>query len=434
MVTDSGLRRRPDWGKTFCYRARRLLTVLLGLTWFSPAFGAGKPGEAWTFTFYEENDLFAATDGYYTNGTKLTWISPDLSSFAESRHLPPWSLDFIRWLPFINQPGLQRSVAVSIGQSMFTPSDIAGAELIREDRPYAGWTYLGMAFHSKSLTRMDAIEIQLGMVGPASLSELTQKTVHKLGGFPEPKGWDHQLRNEPGLNAIYERRERLWYVGPPGGLAFDALGHLGGALGNVSTFLSLGLQFRVGWNIPADFGTSLIRPAGDTNAPLSPEDPRLSRRSGFGLHAFTLFDGRVVARNIFLDGNTFADSHRVHKKPFVGDVAAGLSLVLRWFKITYAHVLRSEEFDGQPDKHFYRLGQPVFLLLKPAAIEPESTGRQCGFDLQSKQRSLIIPQIARIEAAGLLVPADACVGNVSLGCAFGSTMWVEKLGVTKGYA
>jgi hypothetical protein len=54
-----------------------------------------------------------------------------------------------------------------------------------------------------------------------------------------------------------------------------------------------------------------------------------------------------VLRDIFLDGNTFKDSHSVSKEPFVGDLIVGASLILNRFKISYVQVSRSKEFKKQ---------------------------------------------------------------------------------------
>jgi hypothetical protein len=267
-----------------------------------------------TFSFYFENDLFADTDQGYTNGVKLSWISHDLTGYAESGRLPKWSLPIIRRLPFINEPGLQRNVVLSIGQNMYTPEDIEAEELLEDDRPYAGWTYFGIGLHSKNERRLDLMEIQLGMTGPASFAEQTQKRVHEWRGCQRPNGWDNQIKNEPGLAVIYERKWRFLYDWNVGKLGFDVIPHIGGALGNVYTYANAGMEARLGWNIPRDFGTSLIRPAGDSNAPMNTRDPRVSSGPRFGLYVFAAADGRAVLHDIFLDGNTFTDSHSVDKK------------------------------------------------------------------------------------------------------------------------
>jgi len=331
-------------------------SVLLMILSIPAVFGADQAWaqeKSWTFSFYFENDLFADTDQNYTNGVKLTWISSDLTSYAESGKLPDWSLPYIHRLPFINEPGLQRNIALTIGQNMYTPQDISRQDLIVDDRPYAGWTYFGIAFHSKNDRHLDTMEIQLGIVGPASFAEETQSLVHELGGSQRPNGWDNQLKNEPGLAVVYERKLRLLQGGDSGDPGFDVIAHLGGTLGNVYTYANTGMEVRAGLNIPTDFGDALIRPAGDTNAAVNALDPRLSGKNGFGLYVFSSVSGRVVLRDIFLDGNTFADSHNVDKKYFVADVAAGVSLVIHHFKLSYAQVLRTKEFKGQQDNHSF---------------------------------------------------------------------------------
>lgn len=307
--------------------------------------------DSWTFNLYFENDLFSGTDGNYTNGVKLTWISPDLTSYATSEKLPEWSGPLIRRIPFINKEGLKRNLAFAIGQSMYTPRDIAESKLIANDRPYGGWTYGSVAFHSKNLRRLDSMEIQAGMVGPLSLTEETQSLVHELRHLQRPNGWDHQIRNEPGLEMIYERKIRLWEAGSPARWGTDVIGHLGAALGNVATYANSGLEVRMGWKVPVDFGTSLIRPAGDSNAPVDSRDVRLSPSQRYGFHLFSLVDGRAVARNIFLDGNSFRPSHSVSKEHLLADTALGAGLLLGNFKITYAHTIRTREFKEQRHSH-----------------------------------------------------------------------------------
>ena len=109
------------------------------------------------------------------------------------------------------------------------------------------------------------------------------------------------------------------------------------------------METRLGWNIPVDFGTSLIRPAGDTSAPAA----RIPGSIPYGIYLFGSVDGRAVARDIFLDGNTFTDSHSVDRKNFVADISAGMSLIFNQFKLSYAQVMRTKEFRGQEKEHWF---------------------------------------------------------------------------------
>ena len=54
-----------------------------------------------------------------------------------------------------------------------------------------------------------------------------------------------------------------------------------------------------------------------------------------------------MVNNIFLDGNNFRSSHSVDKKDFVGDVQAGVAVIIDRVRLAYTHVLRTKEFDGQ---------------------------------------------------------------------------------------
>ena len=304
----------------------------------------------WTHTLYFENDLFNGTDSNYTNGVKYSIISPDLSPHASEGKLPRWVLEYIQEIPFISRstPGFKHKVEFSLGQNMYTPADISRSDLIENDRPYAGWTYVSTSYHrinevEDSMNFMDTVELQLGLVGPQSYAEETQKLVHKLRDLQTPNGWDHQLKNEPGLAVVFERK---WLFRPvdSDGPGYSLLSHVGGAVGNVYTYFNAGTEMRLGWNVPEDFGVSLIRPAGST---------RLEIGSKFSAFLFGAVNMRAVARDIFLDGNTFTDSHSVDKNYLVADVAGGFALSYKNVIVAWTQVLRSKEFKGQEKSHSF---------------------------------------------------------------------------------
>ena len=331
--------------------ARIVIAAFVILPLSSPA--AEDPADdkdKWTMSALFENDMFGGKDENYTNGVKLSFISPDVDEYRESGNIPPWILPVLDNLPFVHEPGIRRTVGFSLGQKIFTPRDTESTELVEDDRPYAGWLYASTALNNKNTRQLDSLEVQLGVVGPAALGEDAQNTVHDLRDIPEARGWDNQLSNELGVAFIYEHKERLPLPGP-GRWGGDFIPHYGGAIGNVFTYANIGAEVRWGWNPPVDFGTSLIRPGGDANAPVDSSDPRLSQDGRPGAYGFAAVSGRWVLRDIFLDGNTFSDSHSVDKKPLVGDLILGVGMTWRGFKISYAQVFRTEEFDGQPDNH-----------------------------------------------------------------------------------
>jgi len=321
---------------------------LLCLTVFLPLQAHAERGAArsmGTVTFYMENDLFYNTDREYTHGTKLSWVSPDLTDYRDHPFIPAWICPFIERLPFVNRPGYWRSVSLSLGQSIYTPDDIERSDLIRDDRPYAGVTTLAVGFHGKDKFRMDTLEFDVGIVGRHSYAEDIQQAVHARVDATDPQGWEHQLRDEPILNVFFESKWRLLRRGYQGGVGSDFIPHIGGGVGNVFTGANVGGELRFGWNLPNDFGTYIIRPGSESNVPVDSADPRPARRGG--VHLFLAFEGNAVAYNVLLDGNTFQNSHSVEKEHFVACFIGGIGITAGRIKITYAHVYQTKEFKTQ---------------------------------------------------------------------------------------
>jgi len=307
-----------------------------------------------TFTFYMENDFFENLDRYYTHGMKLSWISRDLSNYRDLKSLPSWMHGLIEKIPLINEPEQQYSVSLSLGQNIYTPEDKERRKLIKDDRPYAGVTYLGVGLHSRNKKHMDTFELDVGIVGRHSYAEDIQTKIHEWMDSEIAQGWKNQIHDEPIVNLYFERKWKLLQLINSSGLGLDLIPHTGVAIGNAYTGVNAGGQVRLGWNMPNDFGTYLIRPGSDSSAPLDDTDPRFfAPLRRFGVHAFLAVDGKAVARNILLDGNTFRDSHSVDKEPFVADLIAGVGLIIYRVKITYSYVHKTKEFKTQKDEQTF---------------------------------------------------------------------------------
>lgn len=290
-----------------------------------------------------ENDLFASgTDRHYTHGTRVAWLSA-------TEAVPGVVRDAVALVPWIPD-GAALRWALSAGQNMYTPEDLTRSDLIIEDRPYAGWLYGSAGMVADGGDTLDTLEITFGMVGPSSQAEPTQKLVHRLIDSQNPEGWDHQLKDEPGLIISYERVWRtLWDLGvtlPLGNaLQVELSPRAGGSLGNVYTYAEVGGMIRLGANLDADFGAPRIRPSLPGSILFHP-----SRDWAFYL--FAGMGGRAVAHNVFLDGNTWRDSHSVDRRTFNGDVQGGFAVTVGGVRFSYTQIFRTKEFNGQkaPDR------------------------------------------------------------------------------------
>jgi lipid A 3-O-deacylase len=340
-------------------------SVPAGLAWlFLVCLGWPSSGSAFAqeqtgfMAITEENDSFSSPfgahpDRHYTQGLKVVLLGGDDFGTnvmaALDRVLPAWG--------FRAEAGDLGWVVV--GQNIYTPQNLLTNALIETDRPYAGWLYTGAIYQRRgapepNLAVMENFEINLGVVGPESMAEEAQKTIHRWW-FPNdiPQGWGNQLKTEPGLALKYAR---LWRYSPSANTAryVDVIPRVGGVLGNVFTFATGGATVRLGYDLPPDFGPQIIDSPASVNGGLTRQAP------AFFAYAFGSLDGRIVGHNITLDGNSFRGGPSVDKNTFVADLSWGFALQLfRLIELSYTRIIRTEEFQGQK-------GNDVFgsILLK----------------------------------------------------------------------
>lgn len=301
-------------------------------------------------TLRVDNDMFGASgqDQGYTNGLQITATSPNLENYKNDPCLPLIAHGINRYLEWLQPTGFDQSnMVVSFGQLLFTPSDKRTRTLIQDDRPYAGILLASIGYNARNGQHLRSSHIRFGVVGPAALGFQVQNGWHKLFGIEQFKGWDNQLGNEPVFQLVHERMLRLgheqdWHSRRWGQ---DTILHWGGAAGNLASHVNAGAEWRFGWRLPDDFGSTPLRPAGENTAP--PKSIRAQNE--WRGHLFVTFDARWVINNITLDGNTFKNSHSVSKRPFVADVGYGLVVTKGLWKVAIARYHRTREFDTQKD-------------------------------------------------------------------------------------
>jgi lipid A 3-O-deacylase len=292
-------------------------------------------------TLLEENDsLYFHSDKHYTQGLRIDDLSPALA--PDSGWNAPF--DFLaRHSPVFAGPYAARRYALFFGQSIFTPKNLTLRPPDPHDRPYAGWLYGGASLMQDEAGGLENVELDLGIVGPGALGKEVQNNWHQFIGIAPARGWSSQLQNEPGAVLAYERLWRLAVVGD-GARGVDVVPQLGAVAGNVFTYGEAGALLRFGGDLLADYGPSRVRPALSGTDYFDDGEAAAGPDGYFYLGA----QGRVVGRNVFLDGNSFRTSPSIAKKILVGDLQAGVALF--WsaaVQLDFSVVLRSEEFVGQ---------------------------------------------------------------------------------------
>lgn len=293
-----------------------------------------------------ENDNFGGnSDRYYTSGVRATW-------FDARTDVPKVIQELTKSIPTfdVNE---ETGTFFSLGHNMYTPADISIESQPADDRPWAAFLYgsvglTNVTYNEDASTHIDELEFTLGVVGPEALGKPIQRFVHEYitPESSDPRGWKNQLDFEPGVMISWQRRV-------PYAWSFDSdyfnarvEPNFNITLGNIRTHAGIGGMFVIGSSQlqdtpprvrPAIPGTGVFLDSGNT----------------IDWQIFAGAEGRAIAHDIFLDGNTFSDSHSVDKRYFVGDLSAGAALSYDDYRLAYTFNYRTKEFKTQNEDSIF---------------------------------------------------------------------------------
>ena len=175
----------------------------------------------WSLDVENDSMLLKKDDGFYTSGLHLQRKQALVSDNQVLSY---------RW---------------QLGQDLYTASDIKlkPAQLQKQDHPYAGWLYLGLAKeHFLSDGSATMVGLDLGCLGPCAGGEWTQTNLHRALNQPLPQAWNTQLKQEWGAvvkMAYSPARLQL-------SSNVDLNSQWQARIGNIFTDASLDLNLRLG--------------------------------------------------------------------------------------------------------------------------------------------------------------------------------------------
>lgn len=288
-----------------------------------------------------ENDLFGGgTDENYTSGVRLTYmdIHADIPNFVE--HI-------IKTIPTIRVNDTT-NVYYSLGHNIYTPEDITTSTLSDSDRPYAAWLYGSVGMTTITDNRHDELEASIGIVGDLAFGEEIQTAVHHIVDGDDPKGWDNQIKNEPGLILSWQRSWPSYKNYNAFNYDIHMSPHIGATVGNIYTYGNAGASISIAPNTQSfQHNPVRVRPAipgsGYYDLP----------SNGLGWYIFGGIDMRAIARNIFLDGNSFKNSLSVNKEYFVTDLNGGVALTYNDIRLSYSLNYRTKEYSTQTNNQIF---------------------------------------------------------------------------------
>lgn len=313
------------------------------------------PPRAGTVKVYWENDgalhdPFDSYDRHYTNGFAVVL-----------EHQPQWAEDIAGAMPFAQRFERRHGQAKTgagyqLAQLIFTPANLTETAPIPTDQPYGGYLYGGVFWQREGqyerredLAVFDHVEFNVGVIGEDSLAEDIQDWAHSTFQGDDPLGWDNQLANEVTAQLFVRRkwRKEMGTIDSTllGALEMQAIPQAGFALGTVQRYGEAAVTFRIGQQLPDDFGPGRIND-------LQSVTGDAYRHTGWSWYVFGRAGGRAVQHDIFLDGSDFETSIvSVDSEPLVGEVQAGFSVSYRpsinnRFDLTWGVTFLTDTFDA----------------------------------------------------------------------------------------
>jgi len=292
--------------------------------------------------FQTENDSDTSNDEAYSYGSSISllFLRKDLQ-------------DSILHIPFTDYKNTDNYISFAYAHQIYTPGEIEFFELLPLDRPYAGYGYIESGLYQSSNNNLKSLNIQIGMVGPSAGMEAIQKVIHKLIGSPKVNGWPNQLKDEVTFQLNYSEKQ-YYNLDNIFGLnnSSSIIPEYGVNLGNVSTKIYGAALFRYGLNVTKDYGSSQIDNTTYNRISLDADyDYKNDNRWRVFLNISA--KANLIARNIFLDGNTNKDSHSVDKNNFVMTGSYGISIAYNQYSFDYIRTHTSKEYKTQDELYSY---------------------------------------------------------------------------------
>lgn len=318
----------------------KIWIILVMLLFIPISYAQEKPLDFFSFTF--ENDSFFRDDGLYSNGLIVSWGYNDLSRL-DKEILPSWIVNFVQKSYLTLEPDKTYSVTYRFAHLIQTAIDLGAEELVVEDAPYVGLLAWNGQLTAYDNLISDQLGLTLGVVGPLAGGEILQTKVHQLIGSKAPQGWDNQINNELVFRL---QAQRLWrvYDQPLASGEFDLITGINGGIGNLRSDIGAGIGLRWGKELANNFSSASAFPIKKINS---------VNNSGHGWYLFVNSSAFYVANDIFMDGNTFQDSHSVSLIHPQFGISVGVMANFYHWNLVYTLFQQSSQYHGQNETSRY---------------------------------------------------------------------------------
>lgn len=262
-----------------------------------------------------ENDFFAMSDEYYTQGINLEFVAPALKKFPLARLL-------------VHNKHLTTKTGIALEHQGFTPSNILTGDVLPNDRPYSSSLMLKtFSIVTNPYTHHRLVtQFSLGVIGPWAMGKEIQIALHeKINPDKVPKGWNNQVHNDIILNYQIDYERGLWIK-----RNFIVTAKGGARLGTYNTRLNSSLTLMGGLlDDPFEFANT--------------------RDRNFQIYLYAEPQVNLIVFDASLQGGVFNDRNpftldRNEISRIVLQQNAGLVIKIKGFTLEYAQTVMTREF------------------------------------------------------------------------------------------
>jgi hypothetical protein len=319
-----------------------------------------------------------------TDATKIFVIKANNDYFKRSKHPSSdkrythgSSIGFIQKGTFSFLNGIGKSLqkrlqcndlytSAILLQDIYTSDNIEDPIPPKDEHPYSGELDMIIGLHFRKNNHhflvfdqqtLYSAALSLGATGKYSYAENLQKGVHHLLGDTIPEGWKYQLASHFAAKLSLSVKKKFSYtLQKDWGLSMQKTLHMSGELGNTLVQGALGGEFRLGINLPDDFGL-YAQGAGNIGANIQGDQSVLkSTGDRLGVYIILFAEAKYIDYDYHL-------GEFVTPNKGIGDLGGGIGLAVSRIelplihihtpalKIELCYIRRTEEFKEQDGPH-----------------------------------------------------------------------------------
>ncbi|QFU23050.1 lipid A deacylase LpxR family protein [Shewanella eurypsychrophilus] len=238
-----------------------------------------------------DNDSLLNTDREYTSGVYFKYNSASVKIPSD------FSSDTISYLAEILplSEASRKGWGLEFSQQMWTPTNIEVTDEIKNDRPYSGLISLNTYIREYSEESTTKYGLMLGIVGPSSHAEQSQKYIHQMIDSPKPMGWENQMEDKFVYGLEFESQKALLRRSAFGYYDYEVSMLNRVKVSNFQSEVAFGSTLRWGSQLHESFGSVGNKPGGLI-------DPSAFSNSKSGFFAYLALEGRYRFNDYTIDG------------------------------------------------------------------------------------------------------------------------------------